>query len=503
MTDKEHILIMGGGLGGLFTGAILAHEGYKVTVLEKNAVIGGGLQEFKRAGVSFETGMHVLGGLRQGGSIRRIIDWLGIGDRIALRPLDPDCMDSITYLNSGDTYHIPQGREAFTQYLIERFPHEAAGIRSYVEALYRLAGEVDIFWLRPSTFSFFTPHSEEFSWPADELIAHYITDERLSDLLAYMNPMYGGMRGHTPAYIHALINVLYINGTDRFEGGSQQLANALADVIAQGGGQVLSGDPVSHVHVADRLVTAVTTCSGKEYHADRYVSAMHPCALLDVVDDGAFTRAYEQRLRSIPNSYSAFTLYIVFKPDAFPYINHTCYYQDDYGLVWKHGEYDAANWPRGFMYMTSADRHQGKWATHMVVNCIMPYSAVEQWQDTTTGRRGIEYEQWKQARVVQVMDKLERLHPGLASTVQTVYSSSPLTIRDYYNEPQGALYGTRKDCRNLALSQLSVFTRVRNLLLTGQCVNLHGICGVPLTAINTVEAIVGENVIINKINQCS
>ena len=37
--------------------------------------------------------------------------------------------------------------------------------------------------------------------------------------------------------------------------------------------------------------------------------------------------------------------------------------------------------------------------------------------------------------------------------------------------------------------------------MTGQNVNLHGFCGVPLTAINTVEAIVGLNQIIKKINE--
>jgi all-trans-retinol 13,14-reductase len=36
--------------------------------------------------------------------------------------------------------------------------------------------------------------------------------------------------------------------------------------------------------------------------------------------------------------------------------------------------------------------------------------------------------------------------------------------------------------------------------MTGQNVNLHGFCGVPLTAINTAEAIVGINKIVDKIN---
>jgi len=498
--QQMQIVVLGGGLGGLFTGAMLAHEGCRVTVLEQNAAIGGGLQEFRRGGVTFETGMHIMGGLRTGGSIGRIIDWLGIAGDIALQHLDADCIDSITYLATGDHYRIPQGREAFEHYLAERFPHEAAGIHSYVEALYRLAGEVDIFWLRPGSNSLFRPHSEDFVWAADQLIAHHVTDPRLRDLLGYMNPMYGGVSGVTPAYVHALINVLYLGGADRFAGGSAQLARALAGVIEQGGGQVLAGERVTRVGVTDRQVTAVYTQSGGEYHGDRYVCAIHPCRLLDIIDDGAFSRAYVSRLREVPNSYSAFSLYIVFKPEAFPYINHTCYYQDDYGLVWQHGDYDEATWPRGFMYMTCAQSNQGKWASNMIINCIMPYSAVSRWADTTTGHRGADYEQWKRDRMAQVMQRMERLHPGFADTVQAVFTSSPLTIRDYYNEPEGALYGMRKDCRNLPLSQLSVMTRVRNLLLTGQCVNLHGMCGVPLTAINTAEAILGENVIINQLN---
>ncbi len=46
-------VIIGGGLGGLFAGAILSREGFKVTVLEKNDTAGGGLQNFRRFGMKF------------------------------------------------------------------------------------------------------------------------------------------------------------------------------------------------------------------------------------------------------------------------------------------------------------------------------------------------------------------------------------------------------------------------------------------------------------------
>ena len=249
------------------------------------------------------------------------------------------------------------------------------------------------------------------------------------------------------------------------------------------------------------MVAAVETATGHTYSADYYISAIHPSRLTDICDAGAFPKSYRMRVASIPNTYSAFTLYIKLKPETFRYINHTCYYQDDYGLVWQHGEYDAETWPRGFMYMTPSDDPQGDYASKMIINCLMPFSAVAQWSDTTVGRRGAAYEAWKQQQADRVLDRMECLHPGFRTCVDQLWTSSPLTIRDFYNQPEGALYGVRKDCKDIMLSQLPIWTKVKNLLLTGQNVNLHGICGVPLTAVNTVEALIGRDKLIEKINR--
>ena len=81
---KKKVVIIGGGLGGLFTGAILSKEGLHVTVLEKNTTIGGGLQSFKRFGETFDTGMHVIGGMQAGGNIRKICNYLGILDQVMM-----------------------------------------------------------------------------------------------------------------------------------------------------------------------------------------------------------------------------------------------------------------------------------------------------------------------------------------------------------------------------------------------------------------------------------
>ena len=86
-------IIIGGGTGGLFTGALLAKNGWKITVLEKNAIIGGGLQTFVRNGETFDTGMHMLGGFHPGGSLFKICHYLGIMEHLKIRPTDDECMD--------------------------------------------------------------------------------------------------------------------------------------------------------------------------------------------------------------------------------------------------------------------------------------------------------------------------------------------------------------------------------------------------------------------------
>ena len=81
---KKSCVIIGGGLGGLFTGALLSVNGIKTTVLEKNSIIGGGLQCFCREGKAFDTGMHIVGGLNEGGNLYRLCSYLGILDKLKI-----------------------------------------------------------------------------------------------------------------------------------------------------------------------------------------------------------------------------------------------------------------------------------------------------------------------------------------------------------------------------------------------------------------------------------
>ena len=76
--------------------------------------------------------------------------------------------------------------------------------------------------------------------------------------------------------------------------------------------------------------------------------------------------------------------------------------------------------------------------------------------------------------------------------MEHIYTSSPLTYRDYTGTPQGSAYGVRKDCGNALGTLLSVRTPIDNLLLTGQSLMLHGVHGVTMTALFTCAALLGR-----------
>ena len=500
---NKTVIIIGAGLGGLFTGAILAKEGFHVTVLEKNATIGGGLQSFHRFGETFDTGMHVIGGMQYGGNIRKICSYLGIIDKVKILDVDRDCADKLYFAEDRSFYEIASGKENFVMKLSSVFPEEACNLKNYVDAVFKIADSVDLFNLRPTDgqLSFFS-NSEDFLLPADEFIAKYIKNKKLRSVVAYMNPLYGGRANQTPAYVHAIITSLYINGASRFVDGSCNFAQLLSDVITDNGGRVVTNDGVKWVEVNDRTVDYVLTRNEQRYVADYYISAIHPCSLFKLMNEKSFPKSYRERLESIPNSYSAFSLYIKLKRDSFKYVNHSEYFMTRYEDIWNFDDL-SKEWPLGFLFMTPPDSHQSEYASKALVTAPMSFQMVKKWENTYVGKRGDDYLAWKNEKTEMLLSMVEEMHPGFSDCIEAVNSSSPLTIRDYYGVKEGAICGFSKDCHNIALSQVPVVTKIKNLLLTGQNNNLHGFCGVPLTAINTCEALLGLNYVVDKINKCT
>jgi len=500
MEKKQTIIIIGGGIGGLFCGAILSKEGYDVTIFEQHSKIGGGLHHFKREGVDFETGMHVIGTFQEGGVLNKICSYLGIMDKLSILPTDNDCFELFQVGSDQKIYRYAKGAERFIETLAAEFPEERENIKRYVQAMFDIARESKMFNFEISDYSD-VQHVPKIMISVGEFIDSFTENERLRAVLAFSNPLYAGERYKTPVYIHAIISTLYIEGAARFVGGSQQLADALTDFIRQSGGEVYARNGVKHIEIKDKEIEYIVTADGEKHQADLYISAIHPSSLFKLMDRTKIQRSYWQRIDSIPNSYSAFALFIIFKPESFPYLNYTGYYIDDYSQVWKHGEYLPDEFPNGMMYITPPATMNDKYAKKMIVNCIMSFDAVKKWENTTVGKRGEEYLAFKKRCEEQIINKLEKVFPDIRASIKSVYSASPLTIRDFLNQKEGSLYGIKKDCNDIIFSHISIRTKLKNLFLTGQNINLHGIVGTPITAIYTCAELLGLEYLLNRINK--
>ena len=77
-SNRIHVGILGAGVSGLFTGALLAQRGYIVTLLEQLPVFGGGLYSYERDGETWATGMHILSGMQPDGPVNNVLKQLGI-----------------------------------------------------------------------------------------------------------------------------------------------------------------------------------------------------------------------------------------------------------------------------------------------------------------------------------------------------------------------------------------------------------------------------------------
>jgi all-trans-retinol 13,14-reductase len=62
-------------------------------------------------------------------------------------------------------------------------------------------------------------------------------------------------------------------------------------------------------------------------------------------------------------------------------------------------------------------------------------------------------------------------------------------------------YGLFKDSTDIATSLIPIRTKVKNLLMTGQNVNMHGIGGVPMTAIETIQTIFADESLLEGIKR--
>ena len=498
--EKHDVVIIGSGLGGLASGVILAREGYKVCVLERNKQIGGTLQTYARNKVIFDSGVHYVGGLEKGQNLYRLFSYLGIMDKIKIRRMDEDMVDGIMFSGDPKIYRYAQGYDRFIRNMVTDFPDEEEAIRKYCDRIREVCKRFPMYNLQVGDY---LEKEGMLDIDIQTFIESITLNKKLQNVLMGTNLLYAGIPYKTPFYVHALVVNSYIESSFRFVDGGSQIARLLAREITTRGGVIQK-----HVHVT-RLVEEngalqfAESAAGERYYGNMFISNVHPAKTMEMTESSMIKKVFRNRLKNLEGSISMFYVSIVLKKNTMKYRNSNfyCYGEDS---AWCILNYTPENWPNGFALFYSASSKNSEYAEGITLMGYMRYEEVKKWENsfntvTEESGRGEAYENFKRERAERLFDFAEKWIPGLKDAIAHYYVATPLTLRDYVGTDDGSLYGFVKDYRDPMRTFISPRTKIPNLFLTGQNLNLHGVLGVTVSAVVTCSEILGREYILNKI----
>jgi phytoene dehydrogenase-like protein len=488
------IIIIGSGLGGLECGAILSKEGFNVCVLEKNSNFGGCFQTYQRGNHLLDTGIHYVGSLDDGQIMNQYFKYLGIMDKLRLRKLDAEAFDQIHY--HGKVYNYAMGHERFAETLARQFPAERDNLRRYVSLLQEVGNHISVDNLRKGVIA--TEGMRYFCTSAAQLIEETISNHDLQEVLAGTSLIYGGIRDLSNFYGHAMINNSYIESAYRFVDGTIQVSHELIKVIRANGGTVLNNAEVTRIVADDSGAKAVIVNGNERVEAKQIISDVHPQRTLELLDKNrAIKKAYITRINSLPNTYGIFSIHLIVKPKTLKYNNFNIYLHGN-NSVW----YDRQNDPghtTNCMISMQAHAADSEWAEVVTILTPMYFEEVAEWADTKPEHRGERYKLFKEAKTRQVLDFIRQHGIDYEPYIESIHTTSPLSYRDYTATPEGSAHGIIKDYKCPQVSFVSTRTKLGNLYLTGQNLNVHGTLGVTLTASITCSQFLGQEYLAKKV----
>jgi len=493
------IVVVGAGLGGLLSAALLSKEGYKVCVLEKNKQIGGCLQSFGFDKKLFESAVHYIGSLDKGQTLYKIFTYLGLMDKLALKRLDIDCFDEIILKDK--RYCLAQGHELFAETMGSCFPKEEENINAYVKEMKRVCEHFPMYNM---TFGNVDDKRKAGLAGLREKLNSFTENTLLTHVLTGNNLLHGGNFEHTPFYMHALIENSYIESSWKCADGSTQIARLLQEEIIRNGGRVLRNIEVVSMKEENGAMTYIEDRNGERFFAKQFISNLHPQVTYRLIESSLIRPVTIKRVASLKNTMSSFMVNISLKPQMIRYLNHNIYYHKTED-AWEDVHEQILSSPSSFGIFFNEDREHSGFATSISILTWLHADASNEWKDTfrtTSAResRGERYEDFKRQRIEEIIHETAQVIPGLKNAVQKADACTPLTFRDYLDTPDGSMYGLQKDIRFMTESVIATRTKIPNLFLTGQNVNLHGVLGVSITAVMTVGDLVGLEYLVGKIN---
>ncbi len=506
MQNQYDLIVIGSGMGGLTVASLMAQRGKRVLVLERHFKAGGFTHTFQRGRFHWDVGLHYVGEMGEGSTMRGLFD-LVTGGRVRWSPM-PDRYDRFRY--PGLEFDVPSGKRRFVEALTERFPHERRAIRRYVRDVRRAALGFTAQTMRNNGSAV----ARGIGWLAGRVLRcdmqqttkayleGHIRDPRLRALLASQWGDYGLPPEQSPFPLHALIATHYLEGAWYPEGGAGTIADAVRGIVEAHGGKFLLSREVAEVLIRDGKAAGVRLSNGEEYFAPAVVSnAGAAVTYLKLVPDG-YPIAFRDDLKRFVESHpptSAISLYIGFRRDprelGFQGENYWLYGDLDHDRTFA--ERDA--WIRDgrprMAYLSFPSLKDPRAKSHTAEILTMAgYETFARWREQPWLRRDADYKALKERLADTLIEYVDQQFPGFADLVEYRELATPLTNESMTGHVRGGIYGLpavaeRYQPRNRAWS--SARTPLPGLYLTGADTSSLGIVGALMGGVTTLSWLPG------------
>jgi all-trans-retinol 13,14-reductase len=484
-------VVIGSGMGGLATAALLAELGQRVLVLEQHYVPGGFTHTFKRKRWQWDVGVHAVGEVTERAVIGRV-----------LRALSGGALEWASLGGVYDEFHypdlridFPDSRARFEERLVEAFPSRGEDVARYFAKVREVAAGMMPYYasrvLPPSsapwTDALLAGRARAMLSEKTQDVLRTITgDDKLRSVLTAQWGYYGVPPQRSSFAIHALVAKHFFHGGYYPVGGAGRIAETMLTTVARAGGWARINADVREIIVHDRRARGVRLADGEVIEARRVVSAAGAIATVDrLLPEPERDDPWARSIAGLAPSPCHVCLYLGFKGDitqAGASGANKWFYEtwDPEATYWDVAD-PTAKAPVLYCSFPSLKdpRHDaGAELLHTgEVVTFVPYERFAPWRDGRWKKRGEAYEAFKRALSERMLEQFLSHMPGLRSMVAYSELSTPISTEHFTRAPRGAIYGIEPTPERYRNRYLRPRTPVEGLFLSGADMASVGVMG--------------------------